>query len=93
MKYPAPGRMKTVDAFRDAIAALGVDMACVDTLDDAAAVLGRPIAVRGRTLPNRFAIHPMEGWDGTAEAYPAVPPTRSGSQCGGLSDRRVTPNA
>lgn len=29
--------------------------------------LGQPITVHGRELQNRFACHPMEGWDGTAD--------------------------
>ncbi len=32
--------------------------------------LGRPLTCGRITLGNRFAIHPMEGWDGTADGRP-----------------------
>jgi NADPH2 dehydrogenase len=32
--------------------------------------LGRPLTVHGRTLANRFAVLPMEGWDGTLNGRP-----------------------
>ena len=44
-------------------------MNCVSELN-AASVLGAPITVSGRKLSNRFAIHPMEGWDGTRDGAP-----------------------
>jgi 2,4-dienoyl-CoA reductase-like NADH-dependent reductase (Old Yellow Enzyme family) len=33
-------------------------------------VLGTPVEVLGRTLANRWAVLPMEGWDGTADGRP-----------------------
>src|SRR4029434_6685308 len=32
--------------------------------------LPRPLSLYGITIGNRFAIHPMEGWDGTADGKP-----------------------
>jgi len=32
--------------------------------------LGQPISLKNMTIGNRFAIHPMEGWDGTADGMP-----------------------
>ncbi|HJZ69902.1 MAG TPA: NADH:flavin oxidoreductase [Blastocatellia bacterium] len=32
--------------------------------------LARPLSFNGTTVGNRFAIHPMEGWDGTADGRP-----------------------
>jgi NADPH2 dehydrogenase len=32
--------------------------------------LARPLSLYGITIANRFAIHPMEGWDGTADGRP-----------------------
>jgi NADPH2 dehydrogenase len=37
---------------------------------DPAAVLGRDITVIGRRLANRWAVLPMEGWDGTPDGRP-----------------------
>ena len=31
---------------------------------------GTPIDAIGRTLANRFCVHPMEGWDGTSDGRP-----------------------
>ncbi len=61
--------LKTVQAFREQVAALNIELPCED------GILGRtesPLAwsvpgcsINGKGLANRFAIHPMEGWDGT----------------------------
>ncbi|MBE6757735.1 MAG: flavin oxidoreductase/NADH oxidase [Ruminococcaceae bacterium] len=47
-------------------AALGVAL----PLSENTAVLKKPLAVGGVTLPNRLAIQPMEGCDGTADGAP-----------------------
>jgi len=49
-----------------AIDALGVDL---PTRRDAA-ILAEPVSLGGRTAPNRLAVHPMEGCDGTDEGAP-----------------------
>lgn len=61
--------LKTVADFRAHVASLGLDLPC----DDAIAVgadspLTQPVAnvrVNGKSIGNRWAIHPMEGWDAT----------------------------
>ncbi|HMP83287.1 MAG TPA: NADH:flavin oxidoreductase [Verrucomicrobiota bacterium] len=61
--------LKTVADFRAHIAALGIELECEDSIaagPDSA--LAQPLAgfqINGRTPANRWAIHPMEGWDGT----------------------------
>ena len=40
-------------------------------LAGAASPLAQPYVYRGRQLANRFAVLPMEGWDGTAEGAPS----------------------
>lgn len=61
--------LKTVAAFRDHVAALGIDLPCDDAiLTGSASPLNQavdPIHINGKRLLNRYAIHPMEGWDGT----------------------------
>jgi 2,4-dienoyl-CoA reductase-like NADH-dependent reductase (Old Yellow Enzyme family) len=42
----------------------------VDDAVDPAGPLSRPLEVAGRRLANRFAVLPMEGWDGTVEGRP-----------------------
>ena len=33
--------------------------------------LGKSLELRGRRIGNRFAIQPMEGWDGTPDGLPS----------------------
>ena len=61
--------LKTVADFRAHCAGLGVDLPLEDAIEAGAGnPLSQPIArtqVNGKTIGNRIAIHPMEGWDGT----------------------------
>jgi 2,4-dienoyl-CoA reductase-like NADH-dependent reductase (Old Yellow Enzyme family) len=63
--------LKTAGHFRNHLASLGVNLPCDDRIETgAASPLSRPIEhvlINGRRIGNRFAIHPMEGWDGTRE--------------------------
>ena len=63
------GALKSPTAFREHAAGLGVDIPCDEPLmTGAASPLLQPVAgltFNGRTIGNRVAIHPMEGWDGT----------------------------
>ena len=66
--------LKTVADFRAHCAGLGVDLPLEDSIEAGAGnPLSQPIArtqVNGKTIGNRIAIHPMEGWDGTTTAAP-----------------------
>ena len=58
--------LKTVDQFRAHLAGLGLDLQLDDDIvAGAASPLVKKASWRGRTIGNRWAIHPMEGWDGT----------------------------
>ena len=61
--------LKTPENFRKYVASLGVDLPCDDEIQSASASpLNRPvegISINGKKIGNRFAIQPMEGWDGT----------------------------
>jgi len=69
VRHPSPGRFRS-------LAELQVHLRSIDpTWQVAEAVaangaLALPIVVHGRRLSNRFACHPMEGWDGTADGLP-----------------------
>lgn len=69
--FTQPGRFKSVAEFGDAMAALGVPIQCDEEVGGRAGPLGQPLDVYGHTLHNRFAVHPMEGWDGTADGRPS----------------------
>lgn len=61
-------RLRTADAFQAHAAQVGAELPFDDPPDLEA--LGAPFAVAGRTCANRFAILPMEGWDGTEDGRP-----------------------
>jgi len=64
--------LKTPEGFRENLRALGLDMPCDDVVEaGAGSPLGAPLVVDGLRVGNRFAIQPMEGWDGTHEGRPS----------------------
>ena len=72
MKYTSPSRMRSVVEFRERLLAVDPELGCDDEILGAGGALGQALEVDGRTLANRFAIHPMEGWDGTPEGLPSA---------------------
>lgn len=62
-------KLRDPDAFAAHLAAIG---AVLPMHSDAAALLGRPLPVEGRTLANRWVVLPMEGWDGTIDGRPTA---------------------
>ncbi len=72
MAFPRVARMRTVDAFRARCAELGLAIQAEDGVETAPrSPLARSANVAGKTLGNRFAIHPMEGWDGESDGSPS----------------------
>lgn len=70
--YRRVAQLKTADDFRGHLAALGITLPFDETLAHGPhAPLGQPCTVEGRTIGNRFAVLPMEGWDGTREGRPS----------------------
>lgn len=66
-------RLQTVDALRSHLDALGVDIPIDDEVDpDGPLASPLEVADAAATLvvPNRFAVLPMEGWDGTTDGRP-----------------------
>ncbi|MEJ0071405.1 MAG: hypothetical protein WDO24_24675 [Pseudomonadota bacterium] len=71
-EYPKVGSFDNVAAFKRYLADNAIDMPCDDSVASGPdAPLAKPIEVLGRTIPNRFAIHPMEGWDGLEDGNPS----------------------
>jgi 2,4-dienoyl-CoA reductase-like NADH-dependent reductase (Old Yellow Enzyme family) len=67
-------KLDTVDAFREHCASLGIEIP-IDDAVETAGVLAQPVEISDgsagvATAPNRFAVLPMEGWDGTTEGRP-----------------------
>ena len=61
--------LKTTADFRTHIASLGIELPCDDAIiTGSLSPLAQPVAltaINGKTIGNRFAIQPMEGWDAT----------------------------
>ena len=67
MKITRIPSLKTVEAFADHVRELNLDLQFEPALSTGeASALTRPLDFNGRTLTNRWAVHPMEGWDGTS---------------------------
>jgi len=62
--------LKTVADFRAHVASLGIELPCEDQIaTGSASPLAQPledVAINGKRIGNRWAIHPMEGWDATS---------------------------
>jgi len=61
--------LKTAENLRRHLASLGVSLPCDDHIETGAtSPLNRPVQgllINGKRLGNRFAVQPMEGWDGS----------------------------
>ncbi|MCD6339887.1 MAG: NADH:flavin oxidoreductase, partial [Verrucomicrobia bacterium] len=68
IKIPA---LRTVEAFRNRLRELNLDLPCKDSIQTAPrSPLAQPVEtlrINGKRIGNRWAVHPMEGWDGTPE--------------------------
>ena len=61
--------LKTVEDFRKHVAALGIELPCENAIvSGTASPLTQPVdgvTINDKRIGNHWAIHPMEGWDGT----------------------------
>ena len=69
--------LKTVADFRAHLKSLNLDLGMDDEIIQGdASPLRQKTSWRGRTIGNRWAIHPMEGWDGTTSGGVTEPMIR-----------------
>ncbi|MFM7041934.1 MAG: NADH:flavin oxidoreductase, partial [Planctomycetaceae bacterium] len=75
MQYPRIARFRTAADLRAHCQSLGAPIPFDDEVLAAGdgSPLGRTLDVAGTTVGNRWCIHPMEGWDGTADGRPTEP--------------------
>jgi 2,4-dienoyl-CoA reductase-like NADH-dependent reductase (Old Yellow Enzyme family) len=67
-RYTRVASLKTSDMFAEHLANLGVHLPFDTELESSpAGPLAQPYTVDGRTIGNRFAVLPMEGWDATPD--------------------------
>lgn len=65
------GSVKDPAVFLNHLSALGLDLPFeADVVAGDASPLAAPAVVDGLRIGNRWTIHPMEGWDGTADGKP-----------------------
>jgi 2,4-dienoyl-CoA reductase-like NADH-dependent reductase (Old Yellow Enzyme family) len=70
--YRRVAQLKTADDFRAHLASLGIELPFDETLQHGPqSPLAQPCVVDHWTIGNRFAILPMEGWDGTRDGRPS----------------------
>lgn len=81
-RYPRIAAFRTIRALRSHLADLGLDLpsddAALPAADSplAASLACGPMRGTEAVCPNRFAIHPMEGWDADADGRPTELTTR-----------------
>jgi NADPH2 dehydrogenase len=70
--YTPIGGLRSVAEFKTHAESLGLTIPCDSELEsDALAPLAQTLDCKGRIIGNRFCIHPMEGWDATADGRPS----------------------
>jgi len=73
MAFPRIARFRTVESLRVHCAAIGAPIPFDDRPLSAAegSPLASTVTIGGRVVGNRWCIHPMEGWDATADGRPS----------------------
>lgn len=72
MKIVSPGHFKSADKFNEHLRSIDESFQCVSELAGSEGPLSRPKALwPNKVAGNRFAIHPMEGWDATHTGLPS----------------------
>ncbi|HIG11374.1 MAG TPA: NADH:flavin oxidoreductase [Planctomycetes bacterium] len=82
MEYKTPGQHKVLRDFAAHWQAIAPELGVDEQLLGAGGPLGRSFSHGTRTIGNRFAIHPMEGWDGTVEGLPSADTLRRWARFG-----------
>jgi len=72
MKIRRVAALRTAAKFQEHLDSIGVSLAFdEDVLSDADSPMAQPVTWRGGAIGNRFAILPMEGWDGQTDGRPS----------------------
>jgi 2,4-dienoyl-CoA reductase-like NADH-dependent reductase (Old Yellow Enzyme family) len=71
MSYRRIAQLRTAEQLKAYLTEIGVDLPFDETVEIGdSAPLAQPYKIYGKTLSNRFAVLPMEGWDANAEGHP-----------------------
>src|SRR5436305_8304232 len=70
--YTKLATVPDVGSFQSHLKTIGITLPCDPTIQTGeTAPLGQPLAAGRFTIGNRFAIQPMEGWDGNTDGTPS----------------------
>lgn len=87
--YAPIGGIRNVAEFKTHVEDLQLSIPCDGDLETGTlAPLAQPLAFNGKLIGNRFCIHPMEGWDASADGRPS-PNTFRRWQSFGLSGAKL----
>jgi hypothetical protein len=90
MNYPRVASFKTVEQFRERLGELKIELPVDEQiLDGRSSPLGQPMRVGNFMVGNRFCIHPMEGWDATADGRPSELTLRRWRRFGGSGAKLI----
>ena len=65
-------KLNTIEKFKNTLSELNISLPFVEHWQDDVSFFTEPIHLKsGKIIGNRFCIHPMEGWDGTADGKPS----------------------
>ena len=65
--------LQSPQGFKENLLRLGLPMPCDEVLESGPeSVMAQPLQVGPWQVGNRFAVHPMEGWDGSADGRPSA---------------------
>jgi NADPH2 dehydrogenase len=72
MSYRRVAQLRTADDLRKHLAEIGVNLPFDETVTcGQESPLAQPYQLGQKTIGNRFAVLPMEGWDGTLDGHPS----------------------
>lgn len=71
MEFKTPGQYKAFEDFAQHWKAIAPDLGCDRDVGGATSSLAEAFTLGERRIGNRFAIHPMEGWDGQGNGLPS----------------------
>ena len=82
--------LATTAGFKENLQRLGLAMPCDDALEAApSSPLAQPLSIDGLGIGNRFAIHPMEGWDAETDGRPSDNTRRRWQRFGSSGAKRI----
>ena len=71
MAYRRVAQLRSADDLRGYLSEIGVELSFDETVSTGdSSPFAQLYSVYGRTLSNRFAVLPMEGWDGSPDGHP-----------------------